>query len=134
MTRSTAGLPLAALRREYANNLQDRLIDKGWTQSELARRVAPLLKESRIGRDNISKYVRGRVLPLPPAQVAIAKVLECEPNDLLPSRATSAVSNGPPSLDVRDIGNGRVWLQINQAVEWPMALQIMGILKGGSGG
>ena len=108
MTRSTTGLPLAAIRMEYAKNLQDRLSDKGWTQSELARRVAPLLPNSRIGRDNISKYVRGKVLPLPAAQAAIAKVLGCESKDMLPSLATAAASNGPPALDVRDIGGDRV--------------------------
>jgi hypothetical protein len=46
--------------------------EKGWTQAELARRVAPLLKNSRIGRDNISKYVRGKVLPLPHVLDALA--------------------------------------------------------------
>jgi transcriptional regulator with XRE-family HTH domain len=114
-----------ALRREFAKNLQDRLNDKGWNQSELARRVAPLLKESRIGRDNISKYVRGKVLPLPPALEAIAKVLGCESKDLLPSRGTQAVSNGPPALDVRDIGGGRYWVQVNQALDADVALDIM---------
>ena len=128
--RSITGAPPAAIRMDFAKRLQDALSDRGWTQSELARRMAPILKESRIGRDNISKYVRGKVLPLPPALEAMAKVLAMESKDLLPSRATQAVSDGLSPLDVRDIGGGRVWLQINQAVDWPKALKIMGLLKG----
>jgi transcriptional regulator with XRE-family HTH domain len=128
---SITGAPPEAIRRDFAKRLQDALNDRGWTQSELARRMAPLLKESRIGRDNISKYVRGKVLPLPPALEAMAKVLGVESTDLLPSRATRAVSDELSSLDVRDIGGGRAWLQINQAVDWPIAVRIMGLLKGG---
>lgn len=95
--------------------------------------MAPMLKESRIGRDNISKYVRGKVLPLPPALEAMAKVLGVEAKDLLPSRATQAVADELSPLDVRDIGAGRVWLQVNQAVDWPIALKVMGLLRGGDG-
>jgi transcriptional regulator with XRE-family HTH domain len=119
---------------DFAKRLQDRLNDKGWTQSELARRMAPLLKESRIGRDNISKYVRGKVLPLPPALEAMAKALGVESKDLLPTRATQAVADELSPLDVRDIGAGRVWLQVNQAVDWPIALKIMNLLRGGGDG
>jgi transcriptional regulator with XRE-family HTH domain len=119
---------------DFAKRLQDRLNDKGWTQSELARRMAPLLKESRIGRDNISKYVRGKVLPLPPALEAMAKVLGVESKDLLPARATQAVADELSPMDVRDIGGGRVWLQVNQAVDWEVALDVMRRIREGSKG
>jgi transcriptional regulator with XRE-family HTH domain len=114
---------------DFAKRLQDKLSDKGWNQSELARRMAPLLKESRIGRDNISKYVRGLVLPLPAALEAMAKVLGVESKDLLPSRATQAVSNGSPALDVRDIGGDRYYVQINQALDADVALEIMRLIR-----
>jgi len=131
---TSSGAPPIAIRMDFAKRLQDRLSDLGWNQSELARRMAPLLKESRIGRDNISKYVRGKVLPLPAALAAMAKVLDCEPNDLLPSRATSGVSKELSPMDVRDIGDGRVWLQINQAVDWDVALDVMRRIREGSKG
>src|SRR5262245_28530893 len=121
----SSGAPPVAIRMDFARRLQDALNDKGWTQSELARRMAPLLKESRIGRDNISKYVRGKVLPLPPALEAIAKVLGVESKDLLPTRATSTASDELAPSSLRDIGGGRVWLQINQAVDWEVALDVM---------
>jgi transcriptional regulator with XRE-family HTH domain len=102
---------------DFAKRLQDALNDKGWTQSELARRMAPLLKESRIGRDNISKYVRGKVLPLPPALEAMAKVLGVESKDLLPTRATSTVSEELAPSSLRDIGGDRYWVQLNLALD-----------------
>ena len=43
---------------------KQKLTEKGMNQSELARRMAPLASNSRIGRDNVSKWVRGVVLPL----------------------------------------------------------------------
>src|SRR4051794_35441580 len=76
-------------RRAFGRRLQRELNLRGWTQAELARRIAPLLKPTfRIGRDNVSKWIRGKVLPLPPALEAICKVLEMETRDLLPERAT----------------------------------------------
>jgi transcriptional regulator with XRE-family HTH domain len=125
-----SGAPPEAIRMEFARRLQAALNERGWTQSELARRMAPLLKHSRLGRDNISKYVRGKVLPLPPALEAMAKVLGVEGRDLLPSRGRQATAEEHAPLDVRDIGEGRVWLRVNQAVDWPIALQILGLLRG----
>lgn len=131
---SLTGAPPTAIRMDFAKRLQDALSDRGWTQSELARRMAPLLRESRIGRDNISKYVRGKVLPLPPALEAMAKVLDMDSKDLLPSRATQGVSDELSPLNVRDVGGGRYWVQINQALDAEVALQIMQLLRKGRGG
>ncbi len=138
---TTRGIPPAAIRAQFAKRLQDALNDKGWTQSELARRVAPLLRESRIGRDNISKYVRGKVLPLPPALEAIARVLDMEAKDLLPSRATKTVSEEFTPTSLRDIGGEKYWVQINLALPADDALNIMRMVrealkkgKGGEGG
>ena len=134
MPQGVRGAPPVAIRMDFAKRLQDALNDKGWTQSELARRMAPMLKESRIGRDNISKYVRGKVLPLPAALEAMAKVLGCEAKDLLPMRATSTASDELAPSSLRDIGGGRVWLQINQAVDWEVALDVMRRIREGSRG
>jgi DNA-binding Xre family transcriptional regulator len=70
--------------KQFSRRLQAKLSERGWNQSELARRMAPQLPHSRIGRDNISKWVRGKVLPLPHHLAVLCRVLECEPRDLLP--------------------------------------------------
>ena len=129
--RGVSGGPPAAVRMEFARRLQNALNDKGWTQSELARRMAPLLRESRIGRDNISKYVRGKVLPLPPALEAMAKVLGVESKDLLLSRATAGVSQELMPSSLRDIGGDRYWVQLNMALDADIALEIMQLVRKG---
>jgi transcriptional regulator with XRE-family HTH domain len=91
---------------EFARRLQAALNKRGWTQSELARRMAPLLKHSRLGLDNISKYVRGKVLPLPPALEAMAKVRN---KNLRVSSSVTPSAGGYPPLSMKDIGEGRVW-------------------------
>jgi hypothetical protein len=94
--------------------------------SELARRVAPMLKNSRFGRDNITKYMRGKVLPLPHALEAIAKVLGCKSEDLLPGgrpvNPATAYENAPRSF--RDIGGDQVWVHINMALHEDVAWEI----------
>ena len=129
--RAVSGAPPSAIRMDFARRLQSAMNDKGWNQAELARRVGPLLKESRIGRDNISKYVRGKVLPLPPALEAMAKVLGVESKDLLPSRATAGVSQELMPSSLRDIGGDRYWVQLNMALDADIALEIMQLVRKG---
>jgi transcriptional regulator with XRE-family HTH domain len=112
-------MPRAAIRAEFACQLQKRLNEKDWTQAELARR-------SGVGRDNISEYLRARVLPRPEALEALPKALECEPGDLVPSRGTA--SDEQSQVTVRDIGGGKVWLHIDGPLTWPIALEVMGVL------
>jgi transcriptional regulator with XRE-family HTH domain len=121
----------AAIKADFGRRLQAALNEKGWNQSELARRVAPLLPRSSIARDNISKYVRGKVLPSPLALDAICTALGKKPADLLPTRRSAVSSTDNPPLDARDLGDGSVWLKVNQAVDWDTALQIMNLLRGG---
>ena len=124
----SSGAPPEAIRMEFARRLQHALNEKGWTQSELARRVAPLLKHSRIGRDNISKYVRGKVLPLPAALEAIAKVLDLRSQELLPVRASAAAEH--PPISIRDMGdNEMAWLQLNMALPWSKVIKIQQIVR-----
>jgi hypothetical protein len=46
--------------------------------------MAPLALNSRIGRDNVSKWVRGVVLPLPHHLAVLCRIFECQPPDLMP--------------------------------------------------
>ena len=119
------------IRVVFARKLQAAMNEKGLTQTELARRVAPLVKNTRVGRSNINKYVRAKVLPLPPVLEAIAKVLETRATELLPMRSASTAMEHPP-FSLRDMENNdnMSWLQINMAVPYRKALKIIGILKG----
>ncbi len=122
--------PSDAVRAEFANRLQKAMVDKGWNQSELARRASDHLKEGKVGRDSVSGYIRGVTLPTPPKLAALALALGVEASYLVPARGTQSATQKNPPLDVRAIDEDTVWLRINQAVEWPVALQIMNLLKG----
>ncbi len=114
--------PREAVRREFGKRLQGAMIDKGWNQSELARRAG-------VGRDNISSYIRGISMPGPVMLHKIAEALQMKPDEILPSKAMPTIDQVVPALDVRDIGKGLAWLRINQAVPWDDAINIMNILK-----
>lgn len=105
------------------------MVKKGWTQSELARRASDHHPGKEIGRDSISVYMRGRALPSPAVLGALASALGVEPSDLLPSRGVPTAAQSSPKLDARDIGDGYVWLRINQQVTWAIALEVMKLLQ-----
>lgn len=130
----TPNAPMGAIKTEFARRLQAAMTAKGLNQAELARRASDYLPNNKMIRDSVSKYVRGLVLPGPNVLDAMCKVLGKKPDDLLPSRVglpspnSRAADNAP--LDVRDLGDGMVWLKINQATDWPKALKILDMLKG----
>lgn len=121
--------PKDAVLAEFGRRLQAAITKQGWNQSEMARQAANYTADGTFGRDNVSLYVRGKTLPGPPHLHALCKALGMKPEELLPSRGTPSVDNQMPRLDVRDAGEGKAWLRINMAVSWPVALDIMKLLK-----
>ena len=119
---TTVGAPKEAVRREFGKRLQGLMIDKGWNQSELARRAG-------FGRDNVSAYIRGISMPGPLHLNALANALNVKPEEIMPSKGMPSVDDVIPAMDVRDVGKGLAWLRINQAVEWDTAIKIMQMLK-----
>jgi len=87
------------------------------------------LVDKEMGRDIVNSYLNKGTLPGPRYLAAIAKALGVEKTDLLPTRLTKASNRSLMALDVRDAGDGRAWLRVNQAVDWPLALKIMQLLK-----
>jgi len=128
--------PKSAVLMEFARRLQKGMNAKGWNQSELCRRASELMPPDggTVDRALVSKYINSKALPGPVRLEAIAKALDMAPDELLPTRGITAASEKTPELDVRDVGDGRVWLRVNQAVDWAKALKIMAILKGENGG
>lgn len=120
--------PVDAVRAEFARRLQQAAVEKGWNQSELARRAAAYTPDNKFGRDNVSSYMRGLNLPRPTHLHALCKALGKKPQDLLPSRGVPSVDDTRPPFKVEKLANGQAWLHINQAVDWPVAMQIMKIL------
>jgi transcriptional regulator with XRE-family HTH domain len=124
------GAPRDAVRVEFARRLQRAMVDKGWNQSELSRRASHHLpKDKPMGRDSVSSYVRARHFPTPSHLAALAKALDVEPDTLVPARGVASVDNSNPPLAMHEVGDGRVWLRVNMALELSTALKIMNLIN-----
>ena len=123
--------PKELMRAEFGRRLQAELIRKGWNQSELARNAGLHMPDKHFGRDLVSGYVRGKILPGPIHMDALCKALGKKPEDLLPAGANAAPENAP--IKTQSIDENRVLLQVNQVVDWPVALKILELLKGTGG-
>jgi transcriptional regulator with XRE-family HTH domain len=123
------GSPRDTVRVEFARRLQAAMLEKGWNQSELARQASLFVHGGRFGRDNISMYVRGLSLPTPAHLNAVAKALGKSPDDLLPTRGVQSARNVNPPLEMRQAGEDRVWISINQVVDFQTALKLLQVLK-----
>lgn len=123
------------LHAEFAKRLQHFMGEKGWNQSETARRAAEHMPGKKsFGRDNISCYVRGVSIPRSEHLHALAKALGVKPADLVPAPMTKSVESKAPALDLRDVGAGKVWLRVNTEVPWETAVEVMKLVKGATDG
>ena len=123
-----SGAPVDAVRAEFARRLQRLIVDKGWSQVELANRASlHLPKDKVIGRDSISQYINALSFPTPIRLKAIAKALGVEAEYLRPVRGVKQA--GAPTLEVRETEDGGVWLRVNQHVDWPTAAKVIELLK-----
>lgn len=124
MSRRDSGRADDAMKAAFAQRLVAVMRERGWTQSELARRA-------RIGRDNVSGYIRGKNLPGPAILNRLAVALAVGPEELIPVAAHDLPSttkrNGFTLRHLTDDGN-RVWLQVEQTLPWDQAEAILRIL------
>lgn len=119
----THGEPRALTKQEFGRRLHALLLEKGWNQSELARRA-------ELGRDAISTYVRGRSFPEPTSLKRIADALGTTPTDLLPNAFESAMDRDLPAIEIREASGhpGMSWLRVNRKVTTQQALRVLQIL------
>lgn len=121
--------PSGHARAEFAKRLQHLMAKKGWSQADLSREASKFMPgKKEIGRDSISYYVRGMSFPGASRINALARSLGVKPEELVPTRGVKTAEN--PSVEVRDLSDGRAWLRVNQAVDWPVAAEILKLLKG----
>ncbi len=115
----------------FARRLQHELTVRGMNGSELSRRASAFMPEGKsVSRDNVSNYLRGLHLPGEVMLHAIAKALGVETNYLLPDRGRNRIHVEQPAFSMKDIGNGKVLLRVNQEVEFGIATRIASILSG----
>ncbi len=123
--------PEELVKQAFARKLSELLRTNGWNQSELARQASLHMPEGgKFNRDNVSNYVRGRHLPGPVHLDALCKALHVKLDELLPPGSTPSAEDRLPLLDVRDLGDGTVYLRLNQQMPWEKALKILNVAKG----
>ncbi len=129
-TETSASAPRAIILREFGKRLQNAMMERGWNQAELARAATRHTAGKKLSRANVSNYIRGVALPGPMYLRALSKALGMNSEELLPARAYPTVDEHAPPLDVKELDNGLAWLRVNQAVDWEVALKVLGLLKG----
>ena len=121
--------PRDAVALEFARKLQAEMIKHGWNQSDLAREATRHMPDGEtINRDSISQYINSKNMPGPVRLAALASALKVDKEELMPSRAVTS-RNLVPDMDMTDMGDGRMWLRVNQPVSWDAALEIAAILR-----
>jgi transcriptional regulator with XRE-family HTH domain len=121
-------------KREFGRRLQAKLNERGWNQSEFARRCEAMLptpsegqrQGQSFGRDNVSNYIRGETLPRPPALAIMARVLGCATTELFPAlgQFNKTVNNG---VMIELTGEG---LSFSRTVPMSVALKVLQVLQG----
>ncbi len=126
MPRNTAYLPPSALaegvdeaRRAFGDRVRVRMNQKGWTQSELARKAG-------LKRDSISTYINGKTWPDPANLKRLAATLGCTPEELIPSLTVKPPA--APPIQVTQDGDG-MHLRISKRVSFGQASRILAILE-----
>jgi transcriptional regulator with XRE-family HTH domain len=132
-TDNETNAPLAhknVLKREFGYRLRQLLVQKGMSQTELARETAKHTPDKSFGRDLISSYISGRYLPNPINLAALAKALDTTPEDLLPhSNNLPRRGDTTPPLDIRVLGADRASLRVNQVVSLSVALKVAQLIN-----
>jgi hypothetical protein len=128
----------------FAERLWSAIKRSGLTYKETARRAQEHLPAgARISDVSVWSYAKGRSLPRRMTHVeALGKVLGMDTQELLGSDDQAAAREGgdkpeqalSPEVHVEDLGGGFALVRINQQVSWPVALEILRLVKGPESG
>jgi transcriptional regulator with XRE-family HTH domain len=98
---------------EFGRRLQEQLIRKQWSQSDLARAAKKFVPE--IERYHISHWVRGQHMPTPVNLDAIARALGVATTLLMPEEGATGAAPSP--LFLRGLTDGRAELHIAMSMD-----------------
>lgn len=116
--------PRHLTKEEFGRRLHRMLLDRGWRQSELARRAD-------IQRDSVSVYIRGKSFPTPLNLSKMAKALGVKTEDILPNYMETAVANDEPDFELK-VSPGddtRAWVRLNRLLTLETAVQIAALVQ-----
>lgn len=116
--------PRHLAKQEFGRRLHRMLLERGWRQSDLARRAG-------IQRDSVSVYVRGRSFPTPLNLSKMAKALGVKPEDILPNQLETASAEDEPDFELK-VSPGdatRAWVRLNRLMSLATAVQITSLVQ-----
>lgn len=123
-------------KKAFGRMLRKLMTEKSMSGAELARNATKLLPAGKtIGRDNISWYLNGRSMPTPAYLNAIAKVLDVNPQFLVPRDHAQAPGEAPPvdaaGNDIRMNlqPNGEMHLMLNIHVPRALGWKILQMIE-----
>jgi transcriptional regulator with XRE-family HTH domain len=116
----------------FGARLSQALLDKGWKQTDLARKVWNEVRidnrgyESVVGRDRISQYCSGKVMPEPATLRRIAKELGKTVEWLAPNLTANAVERSVPDIAITAVAghHDKVLVRVNKLMPLESALKI----------
>jgi transcriptional regulator with XRE-family HTH domain len=124
----------------FGRKLFFELERRGWSQSDLARKLFPnsdVKYDNRgytvtKGRDVVSSWVRGKALPSPQNLIKVAAALGMDPEVLAPDITTSTIEKENPTLSINMIAGhvDKCYLRVNRLVPLSVALEIAKLLEG----
>lgn len=116
--------PKHLTKQEFGRRLYRLMLQKGWSQSELARQAG-------LSRDSVSTYVRGVSLPEAINLNKLAEALDVKTTDLLPNHAETAIDHDAPSLELKISSANTLisWLRVNRMVSTQTAMKIVEMLN-----
>lgn len=108
--------------KAVAERLRVLILEKGWNQSELARR-------SGMRPSNVSNYLRGSNVPNPKQLAKLAEALGTTPADILNVGAeVETPKSRALSVSQVEEREGHLRLQVDQVVPTEVATQVIGLL------
>jgi transcriptional regulator with XRE-family HTH domain len=115
-------------RALFAQRLQQAMVEKGWNQSDLARQASLFMPPNRrVGRDDISNYIRGVSTPRAEKLSAVTKALGIEATWLLPKGARKSALTEVEENILNSFTDGTASVRIVGRFPIATALELMGI-------
>lgn len=116
--------PKMAIRLESGRRFRQAMRDKGVRQIDVAN-------DTNIGRDSISGYTRGRVMPDGDRLKEICDYLGTSPEKLVPHYGVDEkTADLMPALEIKQADTeGMAWVRINQVLTLDQVSRIMAILQ-----
>jgi transcriptional regulator with XRE-family HTH domain len=114
--------PKAARNLEFGRKLRAAMLARGMKQIQLS-------DETKIGRDSISGYARGRIYPSPDRIKTIAEVLGVKPEDLAVEEQSVRFSASLQEFEMKMLGGDRAWVTMNKEVPAKIASEMWALAQ-----